>query len=138
MYPDSKIHNRKPLKAAQLSQGRLKIPIHTCYSNANSKNNKKLKAIDLQKLIQDSPYKFDTKDSPASLPRPLMSAQLSDLSSGVKEAGIPLFFLLRGQESPAVTEAKQLVNWSRARIEQLLSCGTSWTQGLRWRSSCGL
>ncbi|CAI9776421.1 unnamed protein product [Fraxinus pennsylvanica] len=82
MYPDSKIHNRKPLKAAQLSQGRLKIPLHACYSNTNSKNNKKFKAIDLQKLIQDSPCEFDSKDSPASLPRPLTSAQLSNLSSG--------------------------------------------------------
>ncbi|CAI9781968.1 unnamed protein product [Fraxinus pennsylvanica] len=81
-----------------------------CYSNTNSKNNKKFKAIDLQKLIQDSPKEFDTKDSPASLPRPLTFAQLSNLSSGVKESGIPLFFLLRGQESP----------------------------GRRWQSSCGL
>ncbi|CAA3009618.1 arogenate dehydratase/prephenate dehydratase 2, chloroplastic-like isoform X2 [Olea europaea var. sylvestris] len=81
LYSDSKIHNPKPLTAAQLSQGRLKIPLHACYSNTNSKNNKKIQAIDLQKLIQDSPYEFDSKDSPASLPRPLTSAQLSNLTS---------------------------------------------------------
>ncbi|KAL2488888.1 Arogenate dehydratase/prephenate dehydratase 2 [Forsythia ovata] len=72
---------RKPITAAQLSQRRLKIPFHACYRITNSKNNKKFQAIELQKLMQDYPYEFDSKDSPTSLPRPLTSAQLSNLTS---------------------------------------------------------
>lgn len=81
LYSYTKTHNRRSVTAAQFSQRGLKIPLHACYSNTNSKNNKNFQAIDLQKLIQDSTYEIDSKDSPASLPRPLTSDQLSNLTS---------------------------------------------------------
>ncbi|XP_042067008.1 arogenate dehydratase 2-like [Salvia splendens] len=50
-------------------------------SSGRSSNDNKAQAIDLQKLVQDSPYEFNSRDSLPSLPRPLTSAQLSHLAA---------------------------------------------------------
>ncbi|KAK4408902.1 Arogenate dehydratase/prephenate dehydratase 2, chloroplastic [Sesamum angolense] len=60
----------------------LKLPNisrHACSSTRSSR--RKIQAIELQKIIEDYPYEFNSKDSPTSLPRPLTSAQLSNLTS---------------------------------------------------------
>ncbi|KAK6163260.1 hypothetical protein DH2020_000124 [Rehmannia glutinosa] len=71
--------NHNPFFTLKLLKRRRKIPLHACSSSES--NNQKTRAIELQKLIEDSPYEFNSRDSPASLPRPLTSAQLSNLAS---------------------------------------------------------
>ncbi|KAL0460247.1 UNVERIFIED_CONTAM: Arogenate dehydratase/prephenate dehydratase 2, chloroplastic [Sesamum latifolium] len=56
-----------------------KISRHACSCTRSSR--RKIQAIELQKIIEDYPYQFNSKDSPTSLPRPLTSAQLSNLTS---------------------------------------------------------
>ncbi|KAL7115676.1 hypothetical protein ACP275_04G197000 [Erythranthe tilingii] len=65
-----------------LPQRRRGIPLHAASSSSGGESNRhKTRAIELQKLIEDSPYEFNSKDSPSSLPRPLTSAQLSNLAT---------------------------------------------------------
>ncbi|KAL6508864.1 Arogenate dehydratase 2 [Orobanche hederae] len=79
--PSSQIHNPNPnpFVTLRLLKRRRRIHFRVC-SNGES-NNQKTRAIELQKLIEGYPYEFNSKDSPASLPRPLTSAHLSKLAS---------------------------------------------------------
>ncbi|XP_057790602.1 arogenate dehydratase 2 [Salvia miltiorrhiza] len=74
--PNSKLN---PFFTLKLTKRRRNIHFHACSSGKSS--NDKTQAIELQKLMQDSPYEFNSRDSPPSLPRPLTSAQLSNLAA---------------------------------------------------------
>ncbi|KAL2239481.1 UNVERIFIED_CONTAM: Arogenate dehydratase/prephenate dehydratase 2, chloroplastic [Sesamum indicum] len=77
----SQIQNPKtnPFFTLKLPELRPNISRHACSSTRS--NRRKIQAIELQKIIEDYPYEFNSKDSPTSLPRPLTSAQLSNLTS---------------------------------------------------------
>ncbi|KAL6516511.1 Arogenate dehydratase 2 [Orobanche gracilis] len=83
--PSSQIHNPHSnpnpshFVTLRLLKRRRRIHFRVC-SNGES-NNQRTRAIELQKLIEGYPYEFNSKDSPASLPRPLTSAHLSKLAS---------------------------------------------------------
>lgn len=54
----------RSFSSLQPNKRRRNIHFYACSSSHD-----KTRAIDLQKLMQDSPYEFNTKDSPPSLPR---------------------------------------------------------------------
>ncbi|PHU03407.1 Arogenate dehydratase/prephenate dehydratase 1, chloroplastic [Capsicum chinense] len=64
------------------------ISIYTCCTAGDHSSNsafgseiKKGQAIELNKVNDDNPYEFNAKDSPNPLPRPLTSADLSNMAS---------------------------------------------------------
>ncbi|KAF3644355.1 Arogenate dehydratase/prephenate dehydratase 2, chloroplastic [Capsicum annuum] len=64
------------------------ISIYTCCTAGDQSSNsafgseiKKGQAIELNKVNDDNPYEFNAKDSPNPLPRPLTSADLSNMAS---------------------------------------------------------
>ncbi|KAL6542484.1 hypothetical protein OROMI_024086 [Orobanche minor] len=69
--------NRNPFFSLKPNKRRRSIHFIAC-SSGNS-NNDNTRAIELQKLMQDSPYEFNTKESPPSLPR--TAFDLSNLAS---------------------------------------------------------
>ncbi|KAM3303375.1 arogenate dehydratase 2 [Capsicum chacoense] len=71
-----------------LPKRRLCISIYTCCTAGDQSSNsafgseiKKGQAIELNKVNDDNPYEFNAKDSPNPLPRPLTSADLSNMAS---------------------------------------------------------
>ncbi|KAL8057522.1 hypothetical protein ABFX02_04G189600 [Erythranthe guttata] len=84
LYSQFQSPNPTPLfNPRLLPQRRRGIPLHAASSSSSGgeSNPHKSRAIELQKLIEDSPYEFNSKDSPSSLPRPLTSALLSNLAT---------------------------------------------------------
>ncbi|XP_047938441.1 arogenate dehydratase 2-like [Salvia hispanica] len=74
--------NRNRFFSLRPIQSRRNFHFHASSSSSGkSSNDNKTQAIDLQKLVQDSPYQFNSRDSLPSLPRPLTSAQLSHLAA---------------------------------------------------------
>ncbi|GFQ08843.1 arogenate dehydratase/prephenate dehydratase 2 chloroplastic, partial [Phtheirospermum japonicum] len=71
--------NYNPIFTLTFLKRRRITHLHACSTGRS--NNQKTQAIDLQKLIEYYPYELNPKDSLASLPRPLTSAQLSNLAS---------------------------------------------------------
>ncbi|KAL8501557.1 hypothetical protein ACS0TY_020905 [Phlomoides rotata] len=78
LYSQIQNPNPNPSFTLKLVKGRCRTPLR---ASSTSNNNEKNQAIELQKLMQGYPYEFTSKDSPISLPRPLTSAQLSNLGS---------------------------------------------------------
>ncbi|XP_047966648.1 arogenate dehydratase 2-like [Salvia hispanica] len=67
-------YNRNPFSTAKPITRSHSIHIHARGSGSND-------AIELQKLMQDSPYELSSRDALPSLPRPLTSARLSNLAA---------------------------------------------------------
>ncbi|CAK9170175.1 unnamed protein product [Ilex paraguariensis] len=62
------------------SKRRCNAPVRVSLENDGDKSKNTYGAIELQRLVDEYPYEFNSKDSP-SLPRPLTSTQLSNLAS---------------------------------------------------------
>ncbi|XP_073023464.1 arogenate dehydratase 2-like [Primulina eburnea] len=75
--------NRNPCQAPSISvrlpNWRRRICHQAC--SIGDESNQKNGAIELQKLIEDVPFEFNSKDSLPLLPRPLTSAQLTNVTT---------------------------------------------------------
>ncbi|XP_075513918.1 arogenate dehydratase 2-like isoform X1 [Primulina tabacum] len=69
--------SQAPFSTVNLPKRRRRICHHAC--STSDKNNQKTGAVELQKLIDDDPFEFNFKDSLPFLPRPLTSAQLTNV-----------------------------------------------------------
>ncbi|KAK4483138.1 hypothetical protein RD792_010318 [Penstemon davidsonii] len=81
LYSQIRRPNSNSFITLKLLKRRHNIVFHACDGSSSAdKSNQKNQPIKLQKLIEGYPYEFNSKDSPPSLPRPLTSAKLSNLT----------------------------------------------------------